>query len=110
MNTPAPSHDPRVTAYLLRDTLKHIVHLKALAAYSHHIRSHYFSQDSLAGVLFVYPSRATTYESVKYPETEYVALISSDAPSITQRILDYLPSASNFVIKLTSPQDQAMVE
>ncbi len=103
-------HQSEVTAYLLRDTLKNIVHLKAMAAYSPHIRSHYFSQESLAGVLFVYPTKVTTYESVKYPETEYVALISSDAPSITEQMLEHIPSNCNFVIKLTSPQDTSVIE
>ena len=107
---PAASHQPEVTAYLLRDALKHIVHLKALSAYSQHIRSHYFSHGSSAGVLFLYPTRVTTYESVKYPETQYVVLISSDSPSITEQMLDHIPEDCNFLLKLMNPEDKAIVE
>ena len=106
---PAANHQPEVMAYLLRDTLKHIVHLKALAAYAQHIRSHYFSHGSAAGVLFVYPTKVTTYESVTYPQTQHVVLISSDSPSITERMLDHLPADCDFVLKLMNPDDKAVV-
>ena len=110
MNASAENHKPEVTAYLLRDTLKHIVHLKALSAYSRHIRSHYFSHGSSAGVLFLYPTGITTYESVKYPDMQYVVLISSASPSVTERMLDHIPTNCSFVLKLMSAEDKAIVE
>lgn len=110
MNALAANHASEVTAYLLRDTLKHIVHLKAMSAYSEHISSHYFCLGAAAGVLCLYPTRVTTYESVNYPDTQYVALIASDCPAVTERMLEYLPQNDNFVLKLMSPEDKAVVE
>jgi GNAT superfamily N-acetyltransferase len=103
------AHEPQVTSYLRRDALKHIVHLKALESYSRHICSHYFSEGSSAGVLFVYPTGVTTYESVKYPQTEHVVLIASESPSVTERMLDCLPRDGGFVIKLMSAEDKDVV-
>jgi len=110
VNIPTTNHKPEVAAYLLRNALKHIVHLKALSAYSQHIRSYYFSHGSSAGVLFLYPSSVTTYESVKYPETQYVVLISSDSPSITERMLDHIPTDCTFVLKVMNREDKYIVE
>jgi GNAT superfamily N-acetyltransferase len=58
----------------------------------------------------VYPTRVTTYESVKYPATGHVVLLASDSQSITELMLDDIPTECNCVLKLMGPDDKAVVE
>jgi RimJ/RimL family protein N-acetyltransferase len=104
------NHKPEILAYLSQNTLKHIVHLKMLSAYSQDIESHYFTDGSATGVLFLLPTIVTTYDALTYPETQYVVLIAADAPSITGQMLDYIPTTCNLIFKFIDPQDRAVIE
>lgn len=104
------AHKPEIWSYLTLDPMKHVVHLKALTTYSQHIQSHYFSNGPLSGVLFVYPTEVTTFESEVYPDAEYVVLITTDGPTITEQMIDYLPSQNNLLFKFTNPVDRIVIE
>lgn len=99
-----------ILAYLTQNTLKHIVHLKMLSVYPQHIESHYFTDGSAAGLLLLLPTSVTTYDAVTYPETQYVVLIAADTPSVTEQMLDYIPTTCNLVFKFIDSQDRAVIE
>ena len=106
----AVNHTPEVTAYLTRHALKHIVPLKVLSAYPQDAQSYYFSCGTSAGVLLLLPTRVTTYESVRYPETQYVVVPCADSPAVTQQMLAYIPTNSSLIFKFMSEHDRAVIE
>ncbi len=107
MNTAA--HNPDIAAYLKRDTLKNIVHLKALAAYAHDVQAYHFANGLAAGVMFVLPTKVMAYEAVKYPATQYVILISTDDPDITEQMLPHIPPNCNLLFKFTNQHDRSVI-
>ena len=73
-------HPPELIAYLQRDLLQHIVHLKVLATYGRHVQATMVQHGEDAGVLLVLPTSVTTYESVAYPLTKYVVYVGIRSP------------------------------
>ena len=99
------AHQPEVLEFLHRDPLRNIVHLKVLSTYAKHVRSFYFTDGDEDGVLFLLPTKVTTYESVTYPETEFVVYVTSVSPHITALMLDTIPTDYNLIFKFTSAAD-----
>jgi RimJ/RimL family protein N-acetyltransferase len=106
----ASIHNPEITAYLKQDTLKHIVQLKALAVYARDVQAYHFTAGAAAGVMFLLPTRVMAYESVKYPQTEYVILISTDAASVSKKMLAHIPANCNLLFKFTNQHDLSVIK
>lgn len=104
------THQTELLAFLNRDQFKHIVHLKMLLAYGTQIESHYITHRGSAGVLLLLPTAVSSYDKVTYPQTKYVVLMSADDPSVTQQMLDYVPTDCDLLFKFIAPQDRAVVE
>ena len=102
------AHQPEVLEFLHRDPLRNIVHLKVLSAYAKHVQSFYFADGDADGVLFLLPTKVTTYESVKYPETEFVVYVTAVSPHITTLMLNTIPIDCNLILKFTSAADSAV--
>ncbi len=104
------AHQAEILAYLNRNTLQHIVHLKMLAAYAPQIEAHYFAGGSARGVLLLLPTAASAYDAAAYPKTQYVVLIAADTPAITAQMPAYIPTTGNLIFKFTAAQDRAVLE
>lgn len=99
----------QLLAYLKQDLLKHIVQLKAFLAYEASTEPHYAKIENAEGGLLLIPTQVTTYESVKYPDTEYMVLIATDTPLVTEQLLDHVPQGIPLIFKFINPQDKAVV-
>ncbi len=102
------SHQPELLEFLHRDPLRNIVLLKVLSTYGQHVQTFYFADGAADGVLFLLPTKVTTYESVTYPETDFVVYVTAVSPTITTKMLTAIPTHCNLILKFTSAQDRAV--
>src|SRR5947209_20533835 len=92
---------------LARDPLRNIVLLKHLDAYPDHTRLHHLSDGAATATLVLLETAASAYDREAYPATRYAALISSDAPALTLRLLDAVPDNAAVVFKVAGDADGA---
>src|SRR4051812_45617189 len=94
-----------VIATLAREPLRNIVLLKYLEAYPNHTRVHHLSNGAANATLVLLETAASAYDREAYPATRYAALISSDVPALTTRLLDRVPEGAAVVFKVAGDAD-----
>lgn len=77
-------------AYLNRDPLKHLVHLKYLHLYPQTVQGQFFSSDDGEGVLLSYPSQTVMWDVALYPGSTDVLLPSASTPTAADNLLAYV--------------------
>jgi predicted GNAT family acetyltransferase len=99
----------KILAYLQRDVLRHIVHLKMLQAYSDAIRCCYHEQGASVGILMLLETQASPFDARTYPSTRYVALPTARDVGSAQALLADLPADCDLVFKLIDEQTRDVV-
>src|SRR5690242_3232518 len=94
---------------LERDPLRNIVLLKHIEAFPGHVSVKQISAEQGEGTLVLLDTRVNAFDRETYPEAEFAALVSSDDPALTHRLLDAVPSQHNVVFKLASDADRDAV-
>jgi RimJ/RimL family protein N-acetyltransferase len=94
-----------VIALLERDTLRNIVLLKHLEAFSAHCHMHQVADVSGDATLVLLDVAASPYDTRTYPSATYAALISSDRPELTSQVLAFVPQHVGVVFKLNTQAD-----
>jgi len=98
-----------VIATLEQDPLRNIVLLKHLVAFPDNIRIHHLSEGARSATLVLLETAASPYDRATYPATDYAALIASDDPSLTRRLLDAVPDNVGIVFKVAGESDGAAI-
>jgi RimJ/RimL family protein N-acetyltransferase len=96
-------------ARLEREPLRHIVLLKHIEAFRDHIRVTQVSTDRSVATLVLLDTRASAYDRQTYPEARFAALISSDGPELTHRLIESVPRQHPVVFKLANDADRDVV-
>ena len=89
--------------------LRNIVLLKHIEAFRDHVSVTQVSNGPDTATLVLLDTTASTYDRETYPQAAFVALISSDHPSLTRRLLRSVPPHCNVVFKLASDADRVVV-
>lgn len=94
----------KIWAYLNRDLLKHIVHLKMLTAHPEAIQPFYITDQitdqGSEGVLLLLEAQAFPYDARTYPSATYIVLATGDTPEIYQKMCELIPKDVGLVFKL----------
>jgi predicted GNAT family acetyltransferase len=93
---------------LERQPLRNIVLLKHIEAFREHVSAVQVSDGPDTATLVLLDTSASPYDLETYPQAAFVALISSDHPRLTRRLLDSVP-IRNVVFKLASDGDRDVV-
>ena len=94
---------------LERQSLRNIVLLKHIEAFRDHVSVTQISDGPDTATLVLLDTTGSTYDRETYPQAAFVALISSDRPVLTRRLLRSVPARGSVVFKLASDGDQAVV-
>jgi RimJ/RimL family protein N-acetyltransferase len=98
-----------IVRILARDPLRNIVLLKHLEAFPDHTRVHHLAHGSNTATLVLLETAANAYDRATYPAASYAALISSDDPALTGRLLGAIPSNVGVVFKVAGEADGAAI-
>jgi len=94
---------------LERQPLRNIVLLKHIEAFRQHVSIAQVCDGSDMATLVLVDTTASIYDRETYPQAAFAALISSDHPRLTRRLLASLPARGNVVFKLASDADREVV-
>jgi RimJ/RimL family protein N-acetyltransferase len=94
---------------LAKNPLRNIVLLKHLEAFPDHTRVHHLTHGTNTATLVLLETAASAYDRATYPAASYAALISSDDPALTGRLLDAIPRNVGVVFKVAGEADGAAV-
>jgi len=94
---------------LERQPLRNIVLLKHIEAFREHVSVAQVCDGSDTATLVLLNATASPYDRETYPQAALAALISSDHPRLTRRLLGSVPARSNVVFKLASDGDRDVV-
>ena len=97
-----------VVSGLERQPLRNIVLLKHIEAFRGHVSAVQISDGPDTATLVLLDTSASPYDRETYPQAAFAALISSDHPRLTRRLLDQVP-IRNVVFKLASDGDRDVV-
>jgi RimJ/RimL family protein N-acetyltransferase len=95
----------QIIATLAQDPLRNIVLLKHIEAFPDNTRIHHLSDGRRSATLVLLETAASAFDRATYPTTDYAALIASDGPSLTQRLLDVVPNNVGVVFKVAGESD-----
>ena len=98
-----------VVSGLERQPLRNIVLLKHIEAFREHVSAVQVSDGPDMATLVLLDTSASPYDRETYPQAAFAALISSDHPRLTRRLLDQVPARGNVVFKLASDGDRDVV-
>lgn len=98
-----------VVRRLERQPLRNIVLLKHIEAFREHVSVAQVSDGLDTATLVLLDATGSTYDRETYPQAALAALISSDHPRLTQRLLSAVPACGNVVFKLASDDDRNVV-
>jgi ribosomal protein S18 acetylase RimI-like enzyme len=104
-----PDHVAAALAFLQRDVLKNIVPLKMLHEDSPAITCHYLECGMEAGVLVMLPPTVFSYDAQDYPHADWIVLLSTTGPAVTEALLNLVPASTMLVFKLFDPADREVV-
>jgi predicted GNAT family acetyltransferase len=93
---------------LERQPLRNIVLLKHIEAFPEHVSAMQASDGPDTATLVLLDTSASPYDRETYPQAAFAALISSDRPHLTRRLLDQVP-IRNVVFKLANDGDRDVV-
>lgn len=96
-------------ARLEREPLRNIVLLKHIEAFRDHVSLTQVSIDRSVATLVLLSTCASAYDRETYPEATFAALISSDGPELTRRLIESVPRQHPIVFKLGSDADRDVV-
>jgi ribosomal protein S18 acetylase RimI-like enzyme len=94
---------------LERQPLRNIVLLKHIEAFREHVSVVQVSDGPDTATLVLLDTTGSPYDRETYPQAAFAALISSDQPHLTRRLLDSLPTPGNVVFKLASDDDRDVI-
>ena len=98
-----------VVSGLERQPLRNIVLLKHVEAFREHVSVVQVSDGSDMATLVLLGTTASPYDRDTYPQAAFAALISSDHPRLTRRLLASMPARGDVVFKLASDGDRDVV-
>jgi GNAT superfamily N-acetyltransferase len=101
--------DTAITRALERDPLRNIVLLRHLQAFPGHTRAHRVEDSRGAATLVLFDISAGAWDRRIYPMAAWAALITSDHPALTRRLLAFVPHDAGIVFKLASDADREAV-
>jgi RimJ/RimL family protein N-acetyltransferase len=99
-----------VVSRLERQPLRNIVLLKHIEAFREHVSVAQVCDGPDTATLVLLNTTASPYDRETYPEAAFAALISSDHPRLTRRLLGSVPAGSHVVFKLASDDDRDVVD
>ncbi len=95
---------------LSREPLRNVVLLKHLAAFPDHVTGYRAADHTGAAAhLVVLDAQASTYDRETYPAATSVALLSSNDPAMTARVIGFMSRDRGIVFKLMSAADRETV-
>jgi RimJ/RimL family protein N-acetyltransferase len=94
---------------LEKQPLRNIVLLKHLAAFPNDTRGYRVADGAAVASLVLLNTAASEYDRETYPVAVWAALISSDHPSLTARLLEAVPQDVGVVFKLAMDADRDAV-
>jgi predicted GNAT family acetyltransferase len=94
---------------LEHEPLRSIVLLKQIEAFREHVSLVQLSTDRSLATLVLLDTRASDYDRKTYPRARFAALISSDDPALTRRLVGSVPARDNVVFKLASDDDRDVI-
>ena len=89
--------------------LRNIVLLKHIEAFREHVSVVQVSDESDSATLVLLDTTASIYDRESYPRATLAALMSSDHPRLTRRLLDSVPQHGDVVFKLACDADRDVV-
>jgi len=98
-----------VVGRLERQPLRNIVLLKHIEAFREHVSVAQVCDGPDTATLVLLNTTASPYDRETYPQAALAALISSDHPRLTRRLLGSVPAECNVVFKLASDGDRDVV-
>ena len=98
-----------VVGRLEREPLRNIVLLKHIEAFREHVSVAQVCDGPDTATLVLLNTTASPYDRETYPQAAFAALVSSDHPRLTRRLLDSVPAERNVVFKLASDGDRDVV-
>ena len=96
-------------ARLERQPLRNIVLLKHIEAFRDHVSVTQVSDGPDTATLVLLDTTGSAYDRDTYPEAAFAALISSDNPGLTRRLLGAVPRQRHVVFKLCNDIDRDVV-
>ena len=109
-NTNMNDEKQKALAFLERDRLRYIVHLKMLYAYPNDLHSYYTQSGSSVGILLLLPTNVSRFDAKTYPSTSYVVFPASTDKAAAQRWLPLIPADGKMVFKLISDHDKEVIQ
>ncbi len=100
-------HDTAV--HLERQLLRNIVLLKQLSLFPEDTFAHRVSDRTGSGSLVLLKVSASPYDRDAYAEADWVAFISSDTPTLTERLLEHVPENIGVVFKVANDADRRVI-
>ena len=97
-----------IVEYLMRDPMRHVMHLKMLHHHADKASVRHVRHDSAEGVLITLPATAFSYDLHTYPEADWIAFLATDSAEIAAQLIPHLPSG-NVVFKLIHDHDAMAV-
>ena len=94
---------------LEKQPLRNVVLLKHLLAFPDHTEGYRVAFGGEAAWLVLLDTRASAYDRATYPTAAHAAMVTSDIPDLTTRLLDFLPEGRGIVFKLASLADRDAV-
>ena len=94
---------------LERQPLRNIVLLKHIEAFREHVSVAQVCDGPDTATLVLLDTTASIYDRETYPQAAFAALISSDHPRLTRRLLGSMSPRGNVVFKLASDGDRDAV-
>ena len=94
---------------LEREPLRNIVLLKHIEAFRDHVSVVQLSTEQSVATLVLLDTSASAYDRETYPEATFAALISSDDPELTRRLIGSVPHQHPVVFKLCNDADRDVV-
>ena len=98
-----------VLGRLERQPLRNIVLLKHIDSFREHVSVAQVSDGPDTATLLLLNTTGSPYDRETYPQAALAALISSDHPRLTGRLLDSVPAHGHVVFKLASDGDRDVV-
>ena len=94
---------------LERDPLRNIVLLKHLEAFPGRTRAHRVADEHGSATLVLFDVAGGAYDRRTYPTASFAALVSSESPALTLRLMRHVPPHVGVVFKLASDADRDAV-
>ncbi len=99
----------KIYVCLERHLLKNVVPLKMLAAYAHGIEAFHAGVGEDEGVLLLLETAVSPFDAATYPASDKVVLLASHSPTVTESLVQHIPTNKNLVCKLCQEADKEII-